>query len=118
MKYYCVDRASGLASVREEAAVTPDQWCLPQDGWYRQEDGSFSRKVSETPATAAEVWDASRLAHRIEAYPALADQIDAIFKGFAHLKAAGVDIGPAASAWVTQIQQIKAAWPTAVALPA
>ncbi len=44
---------------------------------------------------------------RQKAYPELADQIDAIYKGFMYLKKRGTKFPPETVAWLDQVTEIK-----------
>lgn len=50
-------------------------------------------------------------AARRKSYPDIGDQLDAIMKGFAHLRENGVALPPDVEAWIGQCQEIKKRFP-------
>ena len=48
---------------------------------------------------------------RKKAYPAIADQLDAVMKGFAHMQELGVALPAETLAWISQCQAVKTKYP-------
>lgn len=44
---------------------------------------------------------------RAKAYPDVGEQLDAIYKGFAHLDAQGIDVGGEAKQWIEDCRRVK-----------
>ena len=77
-------------------------------GWYLKVECPACASAREARTLAQAPTYAEK---RAKEYPAIGDQLDALVKCIKRLKAAGIDIGVDAEAWVAACEAVKAKYP-------